>query len=106
MLEKNGWDVLRPSAGISMVAKPSAYLGKSVSISIPPKDTAAGEGSEQKIKIDDSNIREALYKSIGLCINSSHWTGIPGYCRFTFAAEDQEFERALECIAKFKSIAS
>ncbi|KAK4788771.1 hypothetical protein SAY86_020090 [Trapa natans] len=105
-LEKNGWDVLQPSAGISMVARPSAYLGKSVSISIIPKDGAAKEGYEQNLKIDDSNIREALYRTTGLCINSTQWTGIPGYCRLTFAMEGPVFEQALECIAKFKSIAS
>lgn len=106
MLEKNGWDVLEPSAGISMVAKPSAYLGKEASIRMPPKDGATEESPEQKVKIDDSNIREAIYRATGLCINSSRWTGIPGYCRFTIAAEDREFELALECIAKFKSLVS
>ncbi|XP_031391733.1 methionine S-methyltransferase isoform X2 [Punica granatum] len=106
VLEKNGWDVLAPSAGISMVAKPSAYLGKSVSIRIPPKDGAAKEDAEQNIKIDDSYIRGAIYGATGLCINSSQWTGIPGYCRFTIAVEDREFEQALECIAKFKGLVS
>ncbi|KAM1049479.1 hypothetical protein EV1_028275 [Malus domestica] len=66
-----------------MVAKPSSYLNKSV-------------------KVDDSNIREVIHKATGLCINSGAWSGIPGYCRFTIALEESEFERALDCMAKFK----
>ncbi|KAK4800413.1 hypothetical protein SAY86_020900 [Trapa natans] len=105
VLGKNGWDVLEPSAGISMVAKPSAYLGKEVSISVPQKDMPTKESPEEKkIKIDNSNIREAIYRATGLCINSSQWTGIPCYCRFTIAGEESEFQHALECIAKFRSL--
>ena len=77
-----------------MVAKPSAYLGKSIKVS---ENSAAWEA-----KLDDSNIREAMLRSTGLCINSASWTGIPGYCRFTIALEDGEFERALNCIIKFQ----
>lgn len=58
----------------------------------------------QEIKLDDSNIREAMIKTTGLCINSAAWTGIPGYCRFTIGLEDGDFKRALDCIAKFKSL--
>ncbi|XP_057488483.1 methionine S-methyltransferase-like [Actinidia eriantha] len=76
-LEKCGWEVLEPRAGVSMVAKP---------------------------KLEISNIREAMLKATGLCINSSSWTGIPGYSRFTFALEDNEFERALDCIVKFEAV--
>lgn len=89
-----------------MVAKPSAYLGKTATIRIPPKDRATEESPEQKIKINDLNIREAICRATGLCINSSQWTGIPGYCRFTIAVEGREFDQALECIAKFKSLVS
>lgn len=84
-LEKCGWDVVEPCGGVSMVAKPSSYLNKSV-------------------KVDDSNIREVIHKATGLCINSGAWSGIPGYCRFTIALEESEFERALDCIAKFKDV--
>ncbi|GFY89265.1 methionine S-methyltransferase [Actinidia rufa] len=76
-LEKCGWEVLEPHAGVSMVAKP---------------------------KLEISNIREAMLKATGLCINSSSWTGIPGYSRFTFALEDNEFERTLDCIVKFEAV--
>lgn len=95
-LEKCGWEVLEAHAGVSMVAKPSAYLGKMIKI----KDNS----SAWEAKLDDSNIREAMLRSTGLCINSTSWTGIPGYCRFTFALEDGEFERALGCILKFKEL--
>lgn len=93
-LQNCGWEVLEAHAGLSMVAKPSAYLGKSIKIS---ENSATWEGM-----LDDSNIREAVLKSTGLCINSASWTGIPGYCRFTIALEDGEFERALNCIVQFQ----
>ncbi|KAL5704795.1 methionine S-methyltransferase [Ranunculus cassubicifolius] len=88
-LKSNGWDVVECYGGVSMVAKPSSYLGKNLKL----------EAFEAKL--GDSNIREAMLKSTGLCINSGSWTGIPGYCRFTVALEEKEFEQALECITKF-----
>lgn len=79
-----------------MVAKPSAYLGKKLALEEEPTAFEA--------KIEDSTIREAMLKVTGLCINSASWTGIPGYCRFTVALEDSEFECALDCIVKFKAV--
>ncbi|CAK9177687.1 unnamed protein product [Ilex paraguariensis] len=96
-LKNCGWEVLSARVGVSMVAKPSAYLGKTIKIN---ENATAWEA-----KIDDSNIREAMLKATGLCINSASWTGIPSYCRFTIALEDGDFERALDCIVKFKKIA-
>jgi methionine S-methyltransferase len=75
-----------------MLAKPTAYMGKAFK--------AAGFDGE----LDASNIREAILRATGLCINSSSWTGIPGYCRFSFALERGEFERAMGCIARFKEL--
>lgn len=98
-LEGCGWDVLEPCAGVSMVAKPSAYVSKIIKLDHSYKDASVYEA-----KIDDSNIREAILRATGLCINSSSWTGIPGYCRFTVALTDSEFEKALDCIVKFKDI--
>ena len=86
-----------------MVAKPSAYLNKIVKLKKSPKDEGSTENdATYEVKLDDINIREAIFKATGLCINSSSWTGIPGYCRFTIALEESEFERALDCIIKFK----
>ncbi|KAL9174885.1 hypothetical protein ABFS82_02G080000 [Erythranthe guttata] len=95
-LESSGWEVLEAQAGVSVLAKPSAYLGKTVTVN---KDDSSLE-----IKLDDKNIREAMLSSTGLCINSASWTGISGYCRFTIALEDSDFNRALDCITKFKSL--
>lgn len=96
-LENCGWDVIQPCAGVSMVAKPTAYLNKTVKL---------GNALKDGIKLDDSNIREVFVNQTGLCLNSGSWTGIPGYCRFTFALEDNEFEQALERIVKFRSVIS
>lgn len=89
-----------------MVAKPSAYLNKIAKLENSPKDDGSNieDTTTYKVKIEDSNIRDVIHKVTGLCINSSSWTGIPGYCRFNIALEESEFERALDCIIKIKSI--
>ncbi|XP_019056463.1 PREDICTED: methionine S-methyltransferase-like, partial [Tarenaya hassleriana] len=103
VLENSGWEVLCPLGGISMVAKPKAYLNKTVKVKQQmPKP---GESPiEQEVKLEDSNIRDAFLKHTGICINSGTWTGIPGYCRFSFALEDSEFEKAIELISQFKNV--
>ncbi|KAF0924183.1 hypothetical protein E2562_008482 [Oryza meyeriana var. granulata] len=91
-LESCGWDVAGSRGGISMLAKPTAYIGKTLKV----------DGFEGKL--DGCNIREAILRSTGLCINSSSWTGIPDHCRFSFALESSEFERAMGCITRFKEL--
>ena len=91
-LQSCGWDVASGCGGISMLAKPTAYIGKHFK----------ADGFEGKL--DASNIREAILRATGLCINSSSWTGIPDYCRFSFALESSEFERAMGCITRFKEL--
>ncbi|KAJ4846913.1 mitochondrial metal transporter [Turnera subulata] len=102
-LEKSGWDVLEPRGGVSMVAKPSAYLNKVVKISHSPKD-GKENGAAHEVKLDELNIRGAIVKATGLCINSGSWTGIPGYCRFSMALGESEFEAALNCINEFDAV--
>lgn len=95
-LESCGWEVIEACGGVSVLAKPSAYLSKSIKLE---KD-----GSTWEAKLNDTNIREAMLRATGLCINGPSWTGIPGYCRFTLALEDGDFDRALDCIVRFKQI--
>ncbi|XP_021746464.1 methionine S-methyltransferase-like [Chenopodium quinoa] len=92
-LQNCGWEVLPSQGGVSMVARPSNYIGK--------HDKLENDDS-QKTELGDSTIREAILVATGLCINSGSWTGIPGYCRFTIALQEDEFEQALDRIAKFK----
>lgn len=91
-LKNCGWDVVDCYGGGSMVAKPSAYLGQILKI----------EGYETELS--SSNIREAVFRATGLCINSELWTGIPEYCRFTIALSATDFEQALKCIIQFKEL--
>lgn len=88
--------MLECHAGVSVVAKPTLYMSKTIQVK---------NAIDYVVKLDDSNIREAILKATGLCINSSSWTGIPGYCRFTIALDESEFQKALDCIAEFKRIA-
>jgi methionine S-methyltransferase len=91
-LESCGWDALGCHGGISMLAKPTAYSGITLKV-------GGFEG-----KLDGSNIREAILRTTGLCISSSTWTGVHGYCRFSFALESGEFDRAMDCITQFKEV--
>ncbi|XP_008808958.2 methionine S-methyltransferase [Phoenix dactylifera] len=91
-LHSCGWDVVSCCGGVSLVAKPTAYIGKILKI----------DGFEAKL--DDGNFREAVLRATGLCINSGLWTGIPNYCRFTIALESAEFDRALQCVTRFKKL--
>lgn len=98
--------MLEPHGGISMVAKPSAYLNKIVKLKESPKDGSIANITVYEAKLDDSNIRAVIHKATGLCINSGSWTAISGYCRFTIALEEGEFEQALDCITKIHGIIS
>ncbi|KAL4184199.1 hypothetical protein AMTRI_Chr11g158820 [Amborella trichopoda] len=93
-LERCGWDVVDCHGGVSMVAKPSAYIGKPLMLNKFHEETC----------LTESNIREAILKTTGLSINSASWTGIPAHCRFTMALEENEFKQALERIQNFKEI--
>ncbi|KAJ0912675.1 Methionine S-methyltransferase [Helianthus annuus] len=95
-LENCGWEVIEARGGVSVIAKPCAYLGKKIKLE--------EDGSTWEIMLDSTNIREAMLRATGLCINGASWTGIPDYCRFTLALEDGDFDRALDCIVKFKQL--
>lgn len=88
VLKTCGWEVLEAQAGTSIVAKPSAYLGKTIKIS------KKNGSNNRETEINDVSIREAMLRSTGLCINSSAWTGFPGHCRFTIAQVGNDFNRA------------
>ncbi|KAL9256542.1 Methionine S-methyltransferase-like protein [Drosera capensis] len=106
-LESCGWDVLQPQGGISMVARPSAYLGKHLKLKGGSHKHEGNPGevvADYEVKLEDSNIREAVLKATGLSINSGLWTGIPEYCRFTVSLEESEFKQALDRLSKLKDI--
>ena len=89
-LAARGWTPLRPRGGLFLVARPTAYLGKRL------------RGTETPLDAD--NIVAALFESTGLLINGATWTGLPGYCRFVHSVADEDFERALKCLAQFQSL--
>jgi methionine S-methyltransferase len=91
-LSSCGWDVIRCHGGVSLVAKPTLYLGKAIKI------------DNFKATLDGTNIREALLKSTGLCINGGSWTRLPDYCRFIFSLDQTKFDQSLERIVQFKKM--
>ena len=93
VLEKSGWQVIAPQGGLFLVAKPIAFLGKTLSYELA--------GIEQKTVIDGDSITQALFRTVGLTINSATWTGLPDYCRFVLSVTESEFQAAKNKISKF-----
>ncbi|CAA7400408.1 unnamed protein product [Spirodela intermedia] len=91
-----GWEVVGCGGGTSLVARlPPAYVGKVM---------VEGSAVTVAVEEDGNNMREVLVRATGLCINSGSWTGIPGYCRFSFALPDDLFDQALHSIRRFHQL--
>ena len=92
-LESCGWEVLPPAGGLFLVARPSAYLGRTLEVT-----TDAGP---RTLTLDGQTIADALFWSERLMVNGSEWTGIPEWCRFAFAVEEEEWEEGLRRLRSF-----
>ncbi len=88
-----GWEVLPPAGGLFLVARPAAYLGRTVEV-----PTADGPTT---LTLDGQSVADALFWSERLMINGATWTGIPAWCRFVFAVEDEELEEAVRRLRSF-----
>lgn len=93
VLEACGWEVLPPAGGLFLVARPAAYLGRTVEI-----ETDAGPAT---LTLNGQTIADALFWSERLMINGSTWTGIPEWCRFAFAVGDEELDEGLRRLRSF-----
>ena len=93
VLSECGWEPLPCHGGLFFVARPAAYLGRTLSIS-----TRHGEYT---CVLDSENIAEAMFWAVDLMINNSRWTGIPEHCRFVFSVEEVVFEEGLRRIRAF-----
>lgn len=80
LLESQGWQVIKPSGGLFLVAKPQQY--------IEANGLSEVEGGDR--------MAEILFKQKNIVINNSTWTGLPGYCRFVLSCCDADFEQALD----------
>ena len=92
-LEESGWTVIAPQGGLFLVAKPSAFLGKTLSYE--------EDGKQCETVIDGDTITTVLFATVGLTINRATWTGLPNYCRFVLSTSESEFQEALRRIRKF-----
>ena len=92
-LKESGWTPIIPQGGLFLVAKPSAFLGKTLSYE--------QDGSKQKTAIDGDTIARVLFFTVGLNINSATWTNLPNYCRFVLSVSKTEFQEALKRIREF-----
>ena len=78
---------------MSLVARPTAYEGK----------TVKGGACEDE-ELSSHNVRDIILKHTGLSISSSSWTGIPEYCRFMMALSDDDFSMSCKALEKFKDL--
>lgn len=95
LLIKCGWEVLTPQGGLFLIAKPAAHLGKPFSYKTPT--------GVKTVQLDADNIREALYYTTGIQINTSSWMSIDNYCRFVLSIEEDKFQRVAGLMEKFVS---
>lgn len=93
VLQRSGWKPIMPQGGLFLVAKPTAFLGKTLSYE--------QDGLKQSTVIDGDSIATVLFYKIGLTINSATWTGLPDYCRFVLSVSEAEFQEALPKIRQF-----
>jgi len=92
-LEACGWEVLPPAGGLFLAARPSAYLGRTLEVT-----TTDGP---RTLTLDGQSIADALFWSERLMINGAAWTGIPEWCRFAFAVDEEGFEEGLRRLQSF-----
>jgi methionine S-methyltransferase len=85
VLKKRGWQVIEPSGGLFLVAKPLAFI------------------KENKLSNTEGGdlITEKLFKEKNLVINNSTWTGLPGYCRFVLSCSEDSFNQAIDRLKDF-----
>ena len=83
-LEESGWTPMIPQGGLFLIAKPSAFLGKTLSYE--------EAGKKYEIVIDGDTIATVLFSQVELTINSATWTSLPNYCRFVFLYRKPNFK--------------
>ncbi len=85
VLVDHRWKVMMPEGGLFLIAKPGKQL--------------IGKKSENEIRsfiLTENNAAEGVFEILNIRINSSEWTGLPGYCRFMLSVEEPVFKAALE----------
>ncbi|MGK7892621.1 MAG: aminotransferase class I/II-fold pyridoxal phosphate-dependent enzyme, partial [Xenococcus sp. (in: cyanobacteria)] len=92
-LQESGWTVMMPQGGLFLVAKPSAFLGRTLVYEL--------DGQQQETVIDGDTITTVLFYTVGLNINSATWTNLPNYCRFALSGSETAFQDALQRIREF-----
>jgi methionine S-methyltransferase len=95
LLTKSGWEVLKPYGGLFLIATPTAHLARTFSYKTPT--------GLKTVQLDADNIREALYYTTGIQINSSSWMGIDKYCRFVLSIDEEKFQRVAALLERFVS---
>lgn len=91
-LVRLGWEVVEPEGGLFVCATPKKYLGSALKSIGSSELTSAADG-----------IANSIFKTTGLLINGSTWTGLPGYVRFVVSVDENEFASAVKKLQEFDS---
>lgn len=98
VLRETGWQPLEPSGGVSLIAQPVAYEGKSLRCK-------KADGSTAEIELGSSNIMAAISD-----VTNFHFGGstscIRGHCQFGFSLKEPDFLNALEALKKLNEVIS
>lgn len=91
LLQRKGWQVLKPKGGLFLVAKPQKYI---IDSQRQDSQLSSTEGANRMTTM--------LFEQVNVVINNATWTGLPGYCRFVLSIKEADFIEALARIERFE----
>ncbi|KAH7295337.1 hypothetical protein KP509_27G043100 [Ceratopteris richardii] len=97
VLRESGWEPLVPSAGASLIARPVAYEGRSLSY-------AKRDGCTKETYINTNNFLDVISDVTGFHFCGNALSAIPGYYQFDLSLQEQDFADALEALKKLKEV--
>jgi methionine S-methyltransferase len=94
ILQELGWEPLKPSGGVSLLASPKAYKGKQIAY-----ETSLGQTTS--VELDNVNITQVIFDCTKLRLISSN---IPGFIQFGFSLQEEHYLRAIGALRKFQGM--
>ncbi|KAI5072948.1 hypothetical protein GOP47_0013054 [Adiantum capillus-veneris] len=97
VLQDSGWEPVKPSGGVSLIARPVAYEGKKFCYK-------KLDGLTTEIELCSSNIMKAILDVTKFHFSNTSSSCIPGYCQFGFSLKEQDFLNCLDALKKMKEV--
>jgi methionine S-methyltransferase len=95
-LTSMGWNVIEPAGGLFLSACPEKYFNSAA-------QSETSSDAQVRTQLAD-RVAEQLFADIGLLLNNSTWTGLPGFLRFVISVDEQEFEYSLQKLREFDTL--